>query len=75
MHLIAIDRIERTRIAEQKVCFDRPYYRWEIHSNWPAGGRIAFCATGFTQTLRAAAVATTAQCLTLGLRQRLATLT
>ena len=49
-----IDRVTRAQIADQKICLDRPYYRWRIAFNWPAGGAIGFGASGFTQTLRAA---------------------
>jgi hypothetical protein len=43
----SIDRVDRERL-------DRPfeYWRWTIHLNMPLNGRIAFCASGFTQTLR-----------------------
>lgn len=47
-----IDRIERQRIADQKICLDRPYYRWQIFCNWPQGGTIGFGATDYTLTLR-----------------------
>ena len=63
IHPMSIDRIGRERIANQKVFLDRPYYRWRITSNWPAGGEIAFGAVGFTQRLRADPV--------LGVRQHL----
>jgi hypothetical protein len=43
----SIDRVTRDRL-------DRPfdYWRWAIQLNMPPGGTIAFCASGFTQTLR-----------------------
>jgi hypothetical protein len=69
MHLISIDRIERTVAVGQKVHFDRAYYRWSIHNNWPTGGLISFCATSFTQTLRADPLLTDTQCLTLTTRR------
>jgi hypothetical protein len=50
---VSIAGIERSAIADQKVCLDRPYYRWRIALNWPRGGEISFGASGFTQTLRA----------------------
>ncbi|HJS33412.1 MAG TPA: hypothetical protein VJ924_15565 [Alphaproteobacteria bacterium] len=53
LHALSIDRVARERIEDQKVCFDRPYFRWRIELNWPAGGSIVFAASGFTQTLRA----------------------
>jgi hypothetical protein len=53
LHALSIDRVARARIRDQKVCFDRPYYRWRIELNWPKGGSIVFAASGFTQTLRA----------------------
>ena len=49
----SIDHIDREAIADQKVCLDRPYYRWRIELNWPKGGRIGFAASGFTQVARA----------------------
>src|SRR4051812_33968265 len=52
LHAISIGHIERTRIADQKVFLDRPYYSFRIACNWPQGGEIAFGAWGFTQTLR-----------------------
>ncbi len=56
LHTLSIDRISREQIADQKICLDRPYWRWRIAFNWPQGGEIAFGASGFTQTLRAAPV-------------------
>jgi hypothetical protein len=53
LHALSIDRITRERIEDQKICFDRPYYRWRIALNWPQGGAITFGASSFTQTLRA----------------------
>jgi hypothetical protein len=51
-----IDDVARERIVDQKICLDRPYYRWRIAFNWPRGGAIRFGASGFTQALRAAPV-------------------
>ena len=56
LHGLSIDRIERDRITDQKICLDRPYWRWRVAFNWPQGGEISFGASGFTQTLRAAPV-------------------
>jgi hypothetical protein len=56
LNLWAIDRIDRTRVADAPVYRDRPYFRWRIALAWPAGGEIAFGAEGFTQTLLAAPV-------------------
>lgn len=53
LHAVSIDGITRARIQEQKICLDRPYYRWRIALNWPRGGAITFGASGFTQGLRA----------------------
>ncbi len=53
LHALSIDQVVREPIEDQKVCFDRPYYRWRIELNWPKGGMIVFAASGFTQTLRA----------------------
>jgi hypothetical protein len=53
LHPMAIDRLKRERVSEQKICLDRPYYRWTIALNWPKGGSIAFGASGFALTLRA----------------------
>jgi len=64
IHPISIDRIERERVEEQKVFLDRPYYRWRIQCNWPAGGELVFGAVGFTQGLRAEPVLSVRQHLT-----------
>ena len=56
LHTFAIDRISRVPVADQKICLDRPYWRWRIAFCWPQGGEIAFGASGFTQRLRAAPV-------------------
>ena len=53
LHALSIDRITRERIPDQKICLDRPYYRWQIALNLPPGGAINFGASGFTQILRA----------------------
>jgi len=53
---LSIDGISRKRIEDQKICLDRPYYRWRITLNDPQGGAITFGASGFTQVLRAAPV-------------------
>ena len=53
MNELSIDAITRQRVEDQKVCLDRPYYRWGIALNLPSGGEIAFCASGITQALRA----------------------
>jgi hypothetical protein len=53
LHPLSIDAITRERIREQKICLDRPYYRWRIALNLPRGGAITFGASGFTQILRA----------------------
>lgn len=56
IHPVSIEAIERSLIDEQKICLDRPYYRWSIKLNWPEGGLLQFGATGFTQSLRAAPI-------------------
>lgn len=56
LHAFSIDAITRERIVDQKICFDRPYYRWLIALNWPPGGEIRFGASDFTLDLRAAPV-------------------
>jgi hypothetical protein len=53
LHPLSIDRITRERIRDQKICFDRPYCRFWIALNWPAGGTLSFGASAFTQVLRA----------------------
>ncbi len=53
LHALSIDAITRERITDQKICFDRPYYRWRIAFNWPQGGEIRFGASDFTLNLRA----------------------
>lgn len=53
LHPCTIDRIERARIANQKICLDRPYWRWRIVLAWPRDGEIAFGASDLTLDLRA----------------------
>ena len=53
LQLPTIDRIERAAIGDQKICLDRPYWRWRILFNQPRGGEIAFGASGFALRLRA----------------------
>jgi hypothetical protein len=53
LHALSIHAITRDRILDQKICFDRPYFRWRIALNWPQDGAITFGASGFTQVLRA----------------------
>ena len=53
LHALSIDAITRERILDQKICLDRPYYRWRIALNSPQGGALTFGASGFTQVLRA----------------------
>lgn len=53
LHALSIDAIARQRIVDQKICFDRPYYRWTIALNSPHGGEIRFGASDFTLDLRA----------------------
>jgi hypothetical protein len=53
LHALSIDAVTRERIEDQKICLDRPYYRWRIALNSPQGGAITFGASGFTQTLGA----------------------
>lgn len=53
LHALSIDAVTRERIVDQKICFDRPYYRWRIAFNWPQGGEIRFGASDFTLDLRA----------------------
>jgi hypothetical protein len=65
LHGVSIDRIERGRVANQKVFLDRPYYSWRIVLNWPKDGFITFGAVDFTQTLLAEPVLTERQHLTL----------
>ena len=63
---MSIHEITREQLSaeEQKVCLDRPYYRWRIALNLPRGGEIAFGASGFTQTPRAEPILTNEQSLT-----------
>jgi hypothetical protein len=68
---VSIGQIVRELIKDQKVYLDRPYYRWRIVLNWPAGGEIAFGAVGFTQTLLADPIVSERQHLSLKERSRL----
>ena len=58
MNELSIDAITRERIEDQKICLDRPYYRWRIAFNLPRGGEIGFGASGFSMELRADPVLT-----------------
>ena len=60
----SIDRVDRLRL-------DRPfdYWRWTIHLHANPGGRIAFCASGFTQHLRAEPVLVAEQRLRSSVRR------
>jgi len=60
----SIATIEREAVQDQKVCLDRPYYKWRICLDSEVG-EITFGATGFTQTLRAEPILTNRQCLSL----------
>jgi hypothetical protein len=53
LQLLSIEAIERERVKDQKICLDRPYWRWTIRLNQPQGGTIAFGASGFRLSLRA----------------------
>ena len=52
IHEVSISHITRSQIENQKICLDRPYYNWEIETNFPKEGHITFGASGFTQVLR-----------------------
>lgn len=67
----AIDRVVREPVENQKVFLDRPYYRWRIVLNSPAGGEISFGAVGFTQTLLADPIPCDEQSLSPAHRRRL----
>ncbi len=56
LHELSIHAITREQVQDQKICLDRPHFRWRIAFNWPDGGQITFCASGFSQVLRAAPV-------------------
>ena len=43
----SIDRVTRERLAGF-----RENWRWSIRLNMPRGGKIDFCASGFTETMR-----------------------
>jgi hypothetical protein len=53
LHPLSIDTITRERMKDQKISFDRPYWRLRRALNWPQGGAITFGASDFTQTLHA----------------------
>jgi hypothetical protein len=56
-----IDTIQRERVVDQKICLDRPYWRWRIAFNQPQGGTMAFGASGFHQRFRADPVVSDSQ--------------
>jgi hypothetical protein len=53
LHELSIARIVRAPVPDQKICLDRPYWRWRIETNLPAAGEVSFGASGFTQVPRA----------------------
>lgn len=53
IHEVSISHITRSQIENQMICLDRPYYHWQIETNFPKDGTITFGASGFTQVLRA----------------------
>jgi hypothetical protein len=58
---MTVDHLEREVVEHQKICLDRPYYRWTIALNGPKGGKIAFGASTCTLTLRASPIFTDEQ--------------
>ena len=48
---LAVDRIEREPVQDQRVYLDRTYYAWQVVLNDPPGGVIRFGAAGFTMRL------------------------
>jgi hypothetical protein len=56
LSLPSIDRIDRRRVADQKICLDRPYYIFTVHFHSHPSGRLSFGASGFSQLLNAAPV-------------------
>ena len=53
LYELSIEGIERERVVDQKICLDRPYYRWSMNVYLPYGrGTISFGASGFTQIFR-----------------------
>ena len=58
-----IDRIERSRIADQKVHLDRPYCGWEIVFNTPRDGVSSFGAWGYTLEFRSEPIRQSGQVL------------
>ncbi len=67
LHEVSIGGIRRQVIQDQRVYLERPYYEWRIQLNWPTG-EVRFGAVGFTQKLRAEAVLTETQRLSLSQR-------
>lgn len=61
LQLPTIDGIERERLVDQKICLDRPYWRWRIVFNQPQNGLISFGASSFHQRLRSEGVVTGSQ--------------
>jgi hypothetical protein len=59
---LSIDGIEREREKDQRICLDRPYWRWAISFNDPNRGLIAFGASGFHLRLRAEPVLCDQEC-------------
>lgn len=56
VHPMAVHEIGREPVVRTFTPEPRPYFAWTIRLNWPGRGTIRFGASGFTQSLRAAAV-------------------
>ena len=61
LQLPTIQAIECERLKDQKICLDRPYWRWRIIFNEPQNGLITFGASSFHQRLRGDPVVTNSQ--------------
>jgi hypothetical protein len=68
----AIDDIAREQVKEQKICLDRPYYKWFIKFTltYNKDSFISFGASDFTLSLRKEPVLTNEQSLPLNEREK-----
>ena len=69
---MVLDHIAREPLEKQRICLDRPYYRWNLRLNSPRpGGEIRFGASGFTQHLRQSPILCAEQQLSPEVRAKL----
>ncbi len=49
---VALNEWSIDRVVREPLDRPFPYWRWTIHLNMPAGGKIVFCAGNYSQAMR-----------------------